>query len=194
MTDSIILSRTIAPPPKPALNQLGDDGACVLAGLLEVTVANVYAEYGSPSRITEFNYQAMRSALLKANTQGFLDRVIVDNPFWVAERSMTTFGLPAYLQVHGWFGYVRMAIDAGYYGLALVDNRRRGPNGPGANHWVLVRGARHREERTLSGGAVLHHNEIFVSSPAVGEIEGWIEVAEFLTRHGGFNLFLARPT
>ena len=43
MDETIILPRRVAPQPSPAIVPGGDCGACVLAGLFGITVADAYA-------------------------------------------------------------------------------------------------------------------------------------------------------
>jgi hypothetical protein len=84
-----------------------------------------------------------------------------------------------------WFNYVRLAIDAGYYGVAQVDFG--GAGGPDTNHWVLICGARTK-------GAIANEfitGDILASCSVTGE--KWYEAKDFLKRMGGCDVLFVRP-
>jgi hypothetical protein len=104
---------------------------------------------------------------------------------WPEARYFHSFGSPAMQESIPWFNQVRMAIDAGYYGLAMVDFDGKG--GPETNHWVLICGAR-------TDGAVLNKaitGQVLVSCSVQGD--NWYEARDFLTRKGGYDVLFVRP-
>lgn len=185
----IVLPRRVRPQPQPHLHPEGDCGPCVLAGLLDWEVRDVYERLydGKPRSLSR---EDMRRALW--GSRGF-DRIIEEAPLgWTVYEAHRAFGSPAHLQGLGWFGYIRMAVEAGYYGLAQVSYRKLGPTGPGTDHWVLLCGARERHPPAGQGGTIAQ--EVLVSCSAKSSPdEEWVDAHEFLRSRGGFNLLLARP-
>jgi hypothetical protein len=138
----------------------------------------------------------MDAALWTAKRDGLVDRFIADVPMWPqnAHPPFSEWGLHGGLQNLEWHAYVRMAIEAGYYGLAMVDIDKRGPFGGGTNHWVLICGARERWVPFADGGGAHGHNEVLVScSSRRTPDEEWVDAGDFLKERGGFNVILARP-
>jgi hypothetical protein len=181
--------------PEPFIQDGGDCGACVLAGLLGKSVPEVYASFmeGKPG---SFHWATMRDALQTAEGWGLLERVLAEVPLWPwsLHAPFTEFSLHGGYQSLAWFHYVTMAMDAGYYGLGLVDIHQKGPFGGGANHWIMICGARTRREPLVGipGNRII--NEVLVScSSTRTPDEEWVEPGKFLTERGGFNLLLARP-
>ncbi len=116
---------------------------------------------------------------------GLADRMLDVPAEWPATRYLHSFGSPSIHEYVAWFNYVRMAIDAGYYGLAQVDFS--GNEGPDTNHWVLICGA--RTEGPVNGKILT--GEILVSCSVKGE--QWYESREFLRKMGGYDVLLIRP-
>lgn len=188
----IVLTRRVCPQPVPHLNPGGDCGACVLAGLLEWSIPDVYQRLLGGA-VEPVNRDDMRRALWSGYSLGLVDRIADDAPLcWEVYDPHRTFGSPAHLQGGPWFAYVRMALDAGYYGLAEVDHRRGGPLGQGKDHWVLICGAR-EVPPPPPGGAVAQDVLVSCSSKSTPD-EEWVDARAFLRDRGGFNLLLARPT
>lgn len=188
--DQVVLPRRVHQQPVPHLNSAGDCGPCVLAGLLGLGVNEVYTRFFY--KVASISRDEMRRALWEAYRDNLLDRVADDPPLlWDVYDVHRTFGHPAHLQGGGWFAWVRMALDAGYYGLAEVDHRRGGPAGQGKDHWVLICGAR-EVPPPPPGGAVAQDVLVSCSSKSTPD-EEWVDAREFLMHRGGFNLFLARP-
>jgi hypothetical protein len=143
----------------------------------------------------------MRDALYTAESRGIVDRVIADVPVWPwrIHEPFAEWGFHAGFMSLAWFRYVNMAIDAGYYALALVDIDKKGPFGGGTDHWVMICGARVRHvplEPDKPDDPVNYRidDEILVScSSTRTPDEEWVDPGKFLTQRGGFNLLLVRP-
>jgi hypothetical protein len=189
-----VLPRRVICQPVPFVQQGGDCGACVRGGLLGVgTVNEVYEQY-MDGKAASFHWASMRDALYRAESRGLIDRMISDVPVWPwrIHEPFCEWGFHAGFMSLAWFRYVTMAIDAGYYGLALVDINKKGPFGGGTDHWVMICGARMRR-REVEGGACFD-DEILVScSSTRTPDEEWVDAGKFLIERGGFNLLLARP-
>ena len=196
MYSEIVLPRRVRPQPQPHVNPGGDCGACVLGGLLNLQVTEVYDRYleGKPKSLSWFD---MRNALSQAYwTEERLDRFVEEIPMWPWEvhPPFLEWGPHAGHMSRGWYHYVRMAVDAGYYAIALVDVDKNGPFGGGSNHWVMIAGARGRREPFPDGKGAVIHEEVLVScSSAKTPDEEWVGKGDFLNKRGGFNLLLARP-
>lgn len=191
----VVLSRRVVPQPVPHLQPGGDCGACALGGLLGKGVQEVYDLFmGGEAK--SFHWKGMYDALWTAESRGWIDRLITAVPIWPwrLHEPFCEWGLHAGFQNLAWFAYVQMAVDAGYYGLALVDIDKKGPFGGGTNHWVMIAGARSREEPHEDGGGASIHHEVLVScSSKRTPDEEWVDCGDFLIHRGGFNLLLARP-
>jgi len=108
------------------------------------------------------------------------------------------FGPSGYLCVSEWFGYMQMAMEAGHYGIASVVYDKTGAAGkipPETDHVVLLCGIRERlEPHPTVEGAGVYVREILVSCSAKSSPdEEWVEVREFLTERGGYNVILVKP-
>lgn len=192
-TNVVILPKRVVPQPLPHLHPGGDCGACVLAGLVGVSLPEAY-EIAERKVEEGFSWHSMRQALYHLKARGRVDRFICDVPFWRggAIDAMATFGYPAWTQALEWFSYLRMAFDAGYYGIACVNHAKAGPfRGP--DHFVLLAGAREMRPPPGEGGGIDQDILVSCSSRATPD-EEWVEVRDFLKERGGYNLFLARPT
>jgi hypothetical protein len=167
----------------------------VLGGLLGLSVSEVYEHRGG---VKSLSYWDMRQALFDAQAAGLLDRVIDDHPLWVADKHVAhlTWGVPGWCQNLAWFGYVRLAIDAGYYPITQVVHGRGGSD-HAPDHWIMLVGARERrEERTLPGGetyGAIEHEVLVSCSSTTTPAEEWVIERDFLHERGGFNVLLARP-
>jgi hypothetical protein len=185
-----ILERRAHAQPKPHIVALGDCGACVLGGALGISIERVYNELVG-KRETISHHEMRR--LLRVAAPGLADRLIEDPAEWrsATAASMAAFGRPADYESLAWFNYVRMAVDAGYYGLAQVDFARQGGRARGGPaHWVLICGARTKGAVT---GEVLT-GEVLVSCSARNPAGEWIEARTFLRDCGGYNVLFVRPT
>ena len=183
-----MLPLRVIPQPTPALNADGDCGACVLGGLLNLSVREAYSIYGDA--IEPFSWSAMRTSLFAAKSKGKIDRLIADTPEWSVHEFTLIFGKPAYTVSLQWFNYIRMGMDAGYYAIANVSHAKDGIN---PDHWVLLCGAR-EVNRDLSDGVATIDKELLVScSSRTTPDEEWVKTGDFLRDWGGYNAILARP-
>lgn len=201
--EEIILPRRVPRQPLPFIVDGGDCGACVISGALGLAIADIYnrvdeaciQKFGQPHSIS---YGRMRQ-FLQCNEGRLFAEAILDPPIWLARTGGwdMLFGLPGHMQSMSWLPYVRMALRAGFYGIAGVDTMKAGPTGHGSNHWVMVCGYRQRwEERVGNDGDTWRagHDEILISNSATSQpAEEWVDVGDFLRNWGGFNCFLVRP-
>lgn len=178
----LVLPRRARHQPSSIICTGGDCGACALGGALELEVPAVYARFSSRG-IT--NRHEMARCLRCASSYGLADRAIDTPAEWPANRYMFSFGSPASHEALCWFNYTRMAIDAGYYGVAMVDSDRNG--GPDTNHWVLICGA--RTEGAVTGKPLT--GDVLLSCSMQGE--RWIEARELLRTMGGYDALFVRP-
>lgn len=195
VTSETILPRRAKPQPQPHIESGGDCGACVLSGLTGLSIEDTYdllLKEGSPSRFE------MIEALNFAQSEGLVDRIIEGVPLWSTRDVYLAFGASGYLNAREWFQYLRMAAEAGYYGIASVVFDKTGAEGkipPETDHVVLLCGARERlvPHETMKG-AGCYDLEVLVSCSAKSSPdEEWVEVTSFLTNRGGYNATLVRP-
>lgn len=184
--DEVVLPRRAVIQPLPAVFSGGDCGACVLAGLGGFSIGEVYARFTHKGVPRPFTWGGFRRALTLMYARGLLDRVLLDPPLWIPVARDREWGITGWSVAEEWFGYVRLALDGGYYGVCVVDLERKGPLAS-IDHAILIRGVRELE------GASLPVNQILVSDPARRDEDEWSEVGAFLRRRGGFNILLARP-
>lgn len=179
----LVLPRRSLKQPGPYICVGGDCGACALGGALGFAdVPAVYAEFDTKGMT---NRTEMGRCIRVASSHKLADRIIDTPAEWPAARYMDSFGYPAWQEALPWFQSVRMAIDAGYYGITEVDYD--GHSGPETNHWVLIAGARTK-------GAVSNEvmtGEVLISCSVHGE--GWYEARDFLKRFGGYCVLFVRP-
>lgn len=187
----VILPRRAHPQPSPRQVVGGDCGACVLGGLLGLTVDEAYtlAFYKAPQPI---GYQTMREVLEASETAGRLSRALTDIPLWPVQAAYLTWGLSAMWQSRQWWKYAATAIDAGLYGVACVSASGGGVDSEGPDHWVLIVGYRTRHEATGPDSGRLH-DELLVSCSARHPEGRWVDRNDFLRKWGGFNTLWARP-
>jgi hypothetical protein len=179
----IVLTRRAVPQPSPHIAVGGDCGACCLGGALGLTVPEVYERFDSKGL---FHYGEMGRCLRCAVMYGLADRITDVHAQWLTNHYLYSFGLPAHHEYVPWFNHIRMAIDAGYYGVAEIDFA--GNCGPDTNHWILICGAR-------TEGSVVNKiitGEVLISCSVQGE--RWVEAKDFLKRFGGYNVLFVRPT
>jgi hypothetical protein len=193
----LALPRRVLPQPTPNIYPGGDCGACVLSGLLRLgSVADAY-DYKDGKR-EPFLRSEMYSALWQAKSEGKIDRVCDAVPIFLPFGGLdnAAFGLPAHCASLDWFRYIRMAFDAGYYGIAQVSHDLKGVAVAETNHWVLLCGWRERRvpHPTVEGAASIEQ-EILISDSARSTAgEHWVEKDTFLRDWGGYSALLARPT
>jgi hypothetical protein len=178
----LVLDRRALRQPQPEIHKGGDCGACSLGGALGIAVQEVYRLFTSDG-ITQTG--EMARCLRCAAIEKLADRIIDEHAEWPYARYFRSFGHPSRFESLQWFNYVRMAVDAGYYGLAKIDFARNG--GPDTNHWVLICGARTlgiETDKTLTG-------DVLLSCSVTGE--SWVEAAQFLEKCGGYDILFVRP-
>lgn len=181
-----ILPRRSLRQPLPHVVPGGDCGACVLAGIFQRDLGYAYGTLNN-SITGAIAHPEMAACIERARWEGIADRTVTAVPQWPVPSILQAWGNPSWQQSHEWFYYLRMAIDAGYYGVASIDFHHSGPFGTGPDHWVLLCGVRERRV-----GFVIEH-EVLVSC-CVSHTERWVSAYEFLRHWGGFNVLLVRPT
>lgn len=200
----IVLPRRVKLQPTPEIVGGGDCGACVYGGLFDLPLERVYDEIREERHSIDF--WEMGRMLRVAESKGLADRIL-DEPVEIPQRlvggGLDVFGKPAYLAAHAWHRYVQMAVDAGYYGLCQVDYDRKGLDGNGSNHWVLICGARigvkwTYEDRggtlgVVGSGKYIMDVLVSCSARATGGRDEWVDAADFLKYRGGYNILFARP-
>lgn len=189
----VILPRSALPQPKPNIVLHGDCGACVLGGLANIT--HMVAYLTAHAVPCAFSFDDMAQALASLQDERLLDRVVEDSPCWIQplHQAHCGFGFTSLSQAPMWYDYVRLALDAGYYGLCTIsyDPVATKPSDTyfSTNHWVLIKGCRFRWVPMDLGRRGVE--EILVSCSNKGDY--WIAVREFARLHGGMNILLARP-
>ncbi len=189
----IVLPRRVVQQPTPHLNPGGDCGACVLGGLFGIEVGDAY-KLADRDKIAPISHSKMRSALWESSSRGLADRIVVEPARWPnpGEGYFDDFGHLAGRNAIEWWTYLRLACDAGYYGIAEVDSNKGGPYGGGTDHWVLLCGIRRTCPPDSQSGAI--HQDVLVScSSTKTPDEEWVDAGDFLRHRGGFNMLLARP-
>ncbi len=191
---SVVLPRRVIHQPEPCLNKDGDCGPCVIAGLLGWSGPMDVYDALCGGKIDALPWFAMKESLIAAFRRGLFDRVITDIPRWRVHEPHMLFGSPSWLWNQEWFQYVRMALDAGYYAIAGVDLQKRGPMASiGADHWVLICGAREIYPPARESGIIRQEVLISCSARSIPD-EEWADHRDFLMQRGGYNVLLVRPT
>ena len=184
--NEVVLPRRVLKQPDPLLCKIGDCGACVLGGIMDIPAQEIYDTFNPGPK--HFSYWDMRRSLHQAEAIGLLDRICTEPPYWPSYEATRQWGSPGWEQGYYWFNWIRMAMDAGYYAIAAVDMEKRGAEHNHINHWILLCGA-----RTIKKGNAIE-TEVLVSCSAKTTVdEEWVDIFEFLKKRGGFNCFLARP-
>lgn len=193
-----------------SLNKQGDCGACVLAGLLKISIEDAYENHesgcyhgGNPiPKIYSFCRSSMLRTLERLNSKtGPIAHIVKHTPIFPTapykEQGMP-FGLHGVSQFDAWTDYIRALLAGGYYGVAQVYN-----NGHRdttfheygmTNHWVLIKGWRlqwymepKNKEQICSG---MGQQEICISNSARNsKHEEWVSIDDFLRLWGGFDAY-----
>jgi hypothetical protein len=186
----VVLPRRVVPQPNPGIVPGGDCVPCVLAGLLNISVRDVY------EKLNEGKYEPLggsstRSAFYEAKSLGWIDRLIDEAPYWPSYHRM--WGDPSWLVRLPWIRYMQMVFDAGYYGVASINLDGKGPIVEN-DHGVLFCGIRQRtvSHPTLKAASSIEY-DLLVSCSARHPEGKWYEYIDYLEKYGGFNCFLARP-
>ena len=183
----VVLPRRAVPQPNPFIVSGGDCGACVYGGIFGISAKEAYertviARFG---KIQSICWDNMRDAFAEAERKGTA-RAVTRTAHWTVDDRWCAWGAGLQAQWQAWSTYVRMALEAGYYGAASVSMDGRGPEAMGPDHWVLICGWRPSQDETIL-------DEVLVSCSASHPEGCWMRIREFLQRHGGFNVLLARP-
>lgn len=186
----IVLKKRVLPQPTPELNSAGDCGACVIGGLFNVkSVKEVYNKFNN-GEIQGFTRVDLEKIFKRS--EDLLDGLITSVPFWFSNLKDQAFGNLPWMQANEWFDYIKMALEAGYYGVAQVNYKKEGAYST-ADHVILICGAR-KQKVPLNKTISRIENQIFISCSArTSPDEEWIEVTDFLKNRGGFNCLLVKP-
>ena len=191
----VVLPRRAVPQPVPAIVEGGDCGACAIGGLTGIPPAQVYRRLRR-GRLEPLDHIGMAMALLVAQDEGLVDRVISDVPIWpwATREEAVPFGLSGEHQVLAWWNYLRMGLDAGYYGIAEVSHRKAGPAAD-TDHVVLLCGVRDVVSPVpgVKGATETLYQVLVSCSSRSTPGEEWVDADAFLRERGGFNVLLARP-
>jgi len=194
MTEYILSRRSIRQP-LPAVSEGGDCGACVLGGLLtsadDDPLSRIMAMYDLVGKVDSISEPRMRQALYDSRDK--IEDVIFDMPIWARPSSLSQWGWPGWAMNIPWFKYHKMAIQAGYYALAMTASTGGGVN-DFLDHWVLICGAReHEVPLDHKKDAFKIEQEVLVSNSSTkANAERWIRGHKFLKQYGGFNTVLVR--
>lgn len=180
--------------PTPELNPGGDCGACVLAGLLGISIEEVYAKLHPKGKPYAFSHPDMASALRSAQYDlKLVDRYITRTPMWPVWDAMRAWGDAAWSQSMDWREWITMAFDAGYYGIAEVRHTHE-PMKFTTDHWVLYCGTRTKWDGPFGARGTGKFELLVSDSGRTKPHEQWFEIGEHLVQRGGFAAMLVRPT
>lgn len=193
--NEVVLPLRVLKQPDPCVSPGGDCGACVLGAITGKKIEEVYSLF--KQKVEAFSHPCLADALYTARAYGLIDRLVVNVPFWAPISSSAWYGAAAWDFAIEWFSYIRMGLDAGYYGIASVDSKRSGPLSH-PDHAILIAGAREIAIpiQDAEGKVTAHRidQEILISNSSKSSPpEEWVEVKTFLTKWGGYNAYLARP-
>lgn len=188
----VVLPRRVVPQPTPNIHPGGDCGWCCLAGVMQITVQEAYDRFEHDPR-EGIGWYEMRQMLLKGEHAGWFDRVITDVPVWPDAMPPAKWAYGMSVSPLEWFNYVRMALDAGYYGFASVDSQKKREE---PDHFVLIVGARERyvPHKTMKMAKTVELELLISCSSRATPDEEWVSVHNLLDQRGGYNIQLARPT
>lgn len=189
------LPRRVVHQPTPEVSPGGDCGACVLSGLLGMSIEDVYKKLHPKNEVQSFSRYDMIGALSTAKyTLKLVDRYNDNTPHWEVREILLAFGSAGWQQSLEWQAYMHMAFEAGYYGIANVRHDKTGPFTGGPDHWVLLCGMRLRWNERQDNGSRSGQYEVLVScsSRTTPDLE-WVKVGDFLKERGGFNAILVKP-
>lgn len=175
--------------------EVGDCGACVIAGLTGLSVRDVYDwnERERKSVVEAFSWPTMREVLYRLYSNHKVERIMDTIPVFFDLRPSSTWiwGAPSWTMNLGWFNWITLGISSGYYGVVAVDSKKRGPiDGSAGDHWIMICGVREvwpEKEGTIE-------KDILVSNSArSAPDEEWVPHDEFLKKWGGYNVLLVKP-
>ena len=191
----VVLPKRVVQQPKPQIHKGGDCAACVLAGLVGMTVEEIYTDVYEQEldKVRAPSWIEMVRYLTKLYYDGELDRFITDTPYWSSNDAQRTFGDTFARQSSEWFKYVVMALDAGYYGLLNYSFDGKGPHSY-PDHFVMVVGARAKSKKIRNKAGWRVEQSLLIScSSSKTKAEFWVTLGRLARDHGGFNIMLARP-
>lgn len=198
----VILPRRSLPQPSPAVYPGGDCGACVIAGVLGISIEKAYAlqdrderPEGHKDEPRPFSWTRMGHALHCWGHDKLTDGVLDQTPIWPWEawRNNMPWGLVSWQQNMAWWNYVRMGLLGGFYGVVQMDLDGRGP-GSDHNHWQLICGARlNFVPDPKKDGTGRYDQDILISCSARHPEGKWYDSRLFLRERGGFNVIMVRP-
>jgi len=192
--DEVILPQRVIPQPQPPLNAEGDCGACVLGGVLGLTVEQVYERVG---KVQAFSWDGVYHFLWDALGRDEIDRLVWRAPTWPVTECHRGFGNPAWLMADDWFRWIQMAIDGGTYPLLNYAIEGGGPL-QSPDHFAMIVGCRQvRTRKVMDSGtkfASIDRELLISCSSTRTPPEEWVEVGDLLRERGGYNCFLVRPT
>lgn len=190
----VVLPRRVVQQPTPALYEEGDCTACVLAGLLNLPIDEIYQRFMDGEH-RPMAWTIMHRALWEARAEGLIDRLVDEIPTWQVRTPHRFWGSPSWAGWGRWFDYVCMAIEAGYYAVAFVRFDRDGPPSD-PDHAVLICGVREYEipHPTMEEASVIEKELLISCSSTKSDDEEWVSADEFLKQRGGYNVLLARPS
>lgn len=212
-------------PPKnpiPSLNDGGDCGACVLAGILNIPIEKAYdlhcsGEYygGKPiPTVSSFNFHSMSKTLesltddLGFHDEGrnLLEHCVTDIPMWMIDQHHEmcglSFGVSGAMQYSPWCNNVRAMLTGGYYGICQVydGGHKELTNLYGStNHWIMIAGWRYvyvkHTDHSSEGNATGHYEQevLIGNSSNANPQEQWLPADKFLKNWGGFGVLWAKP-
>ena len=204
-----VLPRRVIQQPEPLINPGGDCGVCVAGGVIvgqtnpgKVAVEDAYGMRDGDEGPRSISRYKMIEILNEGRHQGMVEDYIEDIPMWAPDPWHAEW-LTRWDMANKWFRYYKMAIRAGYYGMAQVNSDGKGVN-HGTDHWVLICGFRERhvlnhrlrnnESETLRKSRIVKMEILISNSSRAAKDERWIEAHEFLRRFGGYNALLVLPT
>jgi hypothetical protein len=197
VTELLTLPRRVLHQPTPDVHPGGDCGACVIGGLVDLTVPEVYEKLqqrttAAWSRPSSFSRKGIVNALEIARQDGRVQHVIDDCPRWHPKwDEWGEWGDPGWIQAGPWYNYIRLGLMAGYYAVANVRWDKGGPLAGGTDHWVLLCGAR-THWRGFEGSCAGDSQVLVSCSSRSTPDEEWVEILDFLRQRGGFNVVLVR--
>ncbi len=191
--NEISLPLRVVNQPTPEVSAGGDCGACVLSGLLDMAIEDVYKKLHPKGEPHPFSHRDMASALQTAKWElGFLDRYITRTPMWPVWDSLRAWGDASWSQSMEWREWLTMAFDAGYYAIAEVRSTPE-PMRFDTDHWVMYAGTRTQWDGPPESRRSGQFQLLVSDSGRTKPHEKWYPLSEHLKERGGFAVMLARP-
>ncbi len=205
MTKEHQLPRRVLPQPNPHVVPGGDCGACVIAGVLGITITEAYElqdkdcrPKSAQDKPVSFGWHDMSFTLKNGGWCGknLTDTVIDEIPMWPGwiHKSQLTKGFCAWQYHLPWWNYVRMGLLGGFYAVCQVSLDPKGPLGS-HDHWVLVCGCKEEETPVAAVPGAKRIDQFLLVSCSARHPQGvWWDASKMLIEHGGYNVILVRPT